>query len=68
MLAVMGSVGVELEVNLRNPLHVDDRARKQGIHAGFETQGRSHQTEVSKREVSVTRQKGLISSTNLKRK
>ena len=61
MLTVMGSAGVELEVNLRNPLHVDDRARKQGIHAGFETQ-------VSKREVSVTRQKGLISSTNLKRK
>ena len=49
MLAVMGSAGVELEVNLRNPLHVDDRARKQGIHAAFETQGRCHQTEVSKK-------------------
>ena len=30
------------EVNLRNPLHACEKAHKQGIHPGFETQGRHH--------------------------
>ena len=37
-----------------------------GIHPGFETQGRRHQK--SKTGVSVTPQKGLVSYKNLKRK
>ena len=37
-----------------------EKARKRGIHPGFETQGRCHQK--SKTGVSVAPQKGLVSS------
>ena len=43
ILATKRSVGVALEVNLRNPLHIHDKACKWGMHPGFETQGRRHQ-------------------------
>ena len=49
MLDIMGSASVTLEVNLRNPLHI-----------GLETQGRAHRK--SKTGISVTLQKGLMSS------
>ena len=45
------SAGVVLGVNLRNPLHVGNEVCKQGIHPGYETQGRRHRkskTGVSK--------------------
>ena len=56
MPAVKRSADVTLEVNLKNPLHVGNKAHKQGIHPGFETQGRHHQK--SKTGVSVAPQKG----------
>ena len=37
------SAGVAPEVNLRNPLCAGEKARKRGIHPGFETQGRRQQ-------------------------
>ena len=40
MLAVKMSVVVVPEINLRNPLTIGDKAHKQGICPGFETQGR----------------------------
>ena len=40
MLTSIQSAGVTPEVNPRNSLHAGDKARKQGIHPGFETQGR----------------------------
>ena len=43
LLAIRSSAGVAPEGNLRNPLHTGDEAHKQGIHPGFETQGRCHQ-------------------------
>ena len=55
MLTSIQSVGVTPEVNLRNSWHIGDKARKQGIHPGFETQGRHHQK--SKTGVSVAPQK-----------
>ena len=36
------SAGVTPEVNLRNPTHAGDKACKQGIHSGFETQRIRH--------------------------
>ena len=60
MPAVKRSAGVTPEVNLRNSLHTGDKAHKQWIHPGFETQGRHHQK--SKTGVSVAPQKGLMSS------
>ena len=36
---IIGIRGVAPEVNLRNSLHAGDKARKRGIHSGFETQG-----------------------------
>ena len=42
------------------PLHAGEKARKRGIHPGFETQGRRDQK--SKTGVSVAPQKGLVSS------
>ena len=51
MLTSIQSAGVAPEVNLRNSLHVGNKAHKQGIHPGFETQGRHHQK--SKTGVSV---------------
>ena len=42
MLAAKRSAGDTSEVNLRNPLCTCDKAWKQGIHPGFETQGRRH--------------------------
>ena len=42
MQAAKMSAGVAPEVNLRNMLHIGDKACKQGIHPGFETQGRRH--------------------------
>ena len=58
--------GVAPEVNLRNPLGAGKKLRKQGIHPGFEIQGRHHQK--SKTRVLVEHQKGLVSSKNLKSK
>ena len=43
MLAAERSAGVTSEVNLRNSLYTSDKARKQGLRPGFETQGRCHQ-------------------------
>ena len=40
MLMSIQSAGVAPEVNLRNSWHAGDKAHKQGIHPGFETQGR----------------------------
>ena len=60
MLAAKRSAGVEPEVNLRHPLCTGEKARKQGVHPGFETQGRNHQN--SKTGVSAVPQKGLVSS------
>ena len=62
MLAVKNSSGVAPEVNWRNPLHAGDKAHKQGIHPGFETQDRDHQK--SRRGVLVAPEKGLVSSKN----
>ena len=56
MLAAKRSAGVAPEVNLGNSVHTGDKAGKQGIHPGFETQGRGHQK--SKSGVSVAPQKG----------
>ena len=55
MLVVKRSVGVTSEVNQKCPVHIGDEARTQGIHPGFETQGRHHQK--SKTGVPVTLQK-----------
>ena len=57
MLLTKGLAGVAPEVNLRNPLHAGD---EEGIHLGFETQGRHPQK--SKIGVSVDQPKELISS------
>ena len=43
MLVIKRSAGVALEMNLRNPSHVGQEARKQGIHPGFGNQGRGQQ-------------------------
>ena len=51
--------------NLRNSWHAGNKARKRGIHPGFETQGRRHQK--SKTGVSVAQQKGLMSFKNFKK-
>ena len=56
------SAGVAPERNLRNSWHAGDKARKRGIHPGFETQGRRHQK--SKTGVSVAPGKGLMFSKN----
>ena len=66
MLTSIQSAGVAPEVNLRNSWHAGDEAHKQGIHPGFETQGRHHQK--FKTGVSVAPQKGSMSSKNLKKK
>ena len=47
------------EVNVRNPLNKGEKVHKQGIHPGFETQGRRHQK--SRTGVSA-QQKGFMSS------
>ena len=60
MLTSIQSAGVVPEQNLRNSLHAGDKAHKQGIHPGFETQGRHYQK--SKTGVFVAPQKGLIFS------
>ena len=65
MLTSIQSAGVAPEVNLRNSLHAGDKASKQGIHPGFETQGRHRQK--SKTGVSVAPRKALMSSKNLKK-
>ena len=66
MLATKRSAGVTPEVNLRNPLHAGEKTHKQGIHPGFETQGRHHQK--FKTGVSVAPQKELVSSKKFKKK
>ena len=63
-LATKKSAGVTPEVNLRNSLHADDKARKRVIHPGFETQGRRHQK--AKTRLSVAPQIELMSSKNFK--
>ena len=65
-LTSIQSAGVTPEVNLRNSLHAGDKARKWGIHSGFETQGRHHQN--SKTGVSVAPWKGLMSSKIFKKR
>ena len=60
MLAAKRSAGVAPKVNLRIPLCTGDEDASEGIHPGFETQGRPHQK--SKTVVSVAPQKGLMSS------
>ena len=62
MLAIKRSAVVTAEGNLRNPFHAVKEACKQGIHPGFEAQGRCHQK--SKTGVSVTQRKGQMSSNN----
>ena len=66
MLTSIQSAGVAPEVNLRNSWHAGNKARKRGIHPGFETQGRRHQKSLT--GVSVAPQKGLMSSKNLLKK
>ena len=65
MLTSIQSAGVAPEVNLRNSLHAGDKACKQGIHPGFEAQGRRCQK--SKTEVSVAPREGFMSSKNKKK-
>ena len=43
MLATKRSADITLKMDLRNPLCTGDKACKQGIHSGFETQSRRHQ-------------------------
>ena len=62
MLAIRRSAGVASEVNLRNLLHAGKKACRQGIHPGFETQGRYHQKSKTEVDLSVVPQKGLASS------
>ena len=57
MLVAKSSADVAPMVNLRIPLRTDDEAHKQGIHPGFETQGRCHQK--SKTGVLVALQKRI---------
>ena len=47
-------------------LRAREKARKRGIHPGFETQGRCHQK--SRTGVSVAPRKGLMSSKNVNNK
>ena len=58
MLSTKRSAGVTPEVSVRNPLHNGEKACKQGIHPGFETQCRRHQ--MSKTGVSAAWQKDLV--------
>ena len=58
MLAKKGSAGVAPEVNLRDP--AGNKAHRQEIYAGFETQSRHHHK--CKTGVSVGPQKGLMPS------
>ena len=60
MLAIKMSAGVTVGVNIRNPLCTDEKVCKQGIHPGFDIQGRYHQK--SKTEVQVAPQKALTFS------
>ena len=60
MLTIKMSVGVAPVVNLRNPLHIDEKACDQRIYPSFETQGRHHQ--MSKTDVRLAPQKELMSS------
>ena len=55
MLAVKRLAIVTSEVNLRNPLHTGDEVCKQGIHPGFETQGRLHQKSQSRGTIGDTK-------------
>ena len=58
MLAAKRSSGVTPEMNLRNPFYEGEKSDKPGIHPGFETQDRHHQT--SKTEISVVQQNGTV--------
>ena len=58
MVAIKRSAGVAPEMNLRNLLHQVRKHTSEGIHPGFETQGRHHQK--SKTGVSVGPPKGLV--------
>ena len=64
--AIKRSAGVVPEVNLRHLLCAGEEAHMQGIHPGFETQGRHHQKSITR--VSVAPQKGLMSSKNFIKK
>ena len=58
MLTSIQSAGVAPVVNLRNPLCTGKEARKQGIHPGFEIQGRHHQK--SKTGVSMDHERDFV--------
>ena len=62
----MGPVVLWANAYINKDLTPHKRERKQGIHPGFETQGRRHQK--SKTGVSVAPRKGLMSSKNLFKK
>ena len=47
MFGAKRSAGITLEINLRNPFHAGEESYKQGIHSGFEIQGRCHQKSVT---------------------
>ena len=47
VLVIKMSAGVTPEVDLRNPMHTDKEACKQGIHSGFETLNRRHQKSIT---------------------
>ena len=60
MLATNRSAGITPDVNLRNPLHTDNKVHNQRIHPGFEIMGRRYQKFKSK--VSVVPKKGMMSA------
>ena len=59
-LAAKRSAAFVRKANLGNPLRPGDKASKQRIHPGFETQGRRQQK--SKMGITVAPQKGLMFS------
>ena len=61
-----GTAGSPIASNGSDKIITGDKARKRGIHPGFETQGRRHKK--SKTGVSVAPQKGLMSSKNFFKK
>ena len=55
MLAVKRLAILTSEVNLRNPLHTGDEVCNQGIHLGFEIQGRLHQKSKNRGTIGNTK-------------
>ena len=52
---LLKSASVAPEVNLKNPLHIGDKARKLNIHPVFETQGIHHQKTETEASVAHTK-------------